>query len=132
MRKSDAFRISRKLYAVNLTSLTTQQYTGPSGHPYYAGRIGAVWFRRKNGRLTAYIGALWDYQDGLATTDPIEFLTRHDDGRHGGDCDGRWDGTSYWGPGTLADQHRHLAVLQPMLENFPAIPPGYDGWWSFR
>jgi hypothetical protein len=26
----------------------------------------------------------------------------------------------------------HLALLRPMLENFPAVLAGFDGWWTFR
>lgn len=27
---------------------------------------------------------------------------------------------------------RHLAVLEPMLANYPTTPPGYDGWWTYQ
>lgn len=25
----------------------------------------------------------------------------------------------------------HLALLRPMLANYPAVPDGYSGWWRF-
>ncbi len=131
MIRTDRFLISKRLYAVDLSSLTAERYTRQDGTPYYCGRIGAVWFRRKQGVTAACIGSLWDFQDGEPTSDPAVFLAAHDDGRHGGDCYGRWDGESYWGTGTLADQEQHLAILRPMLTAYPAIPPGYDGWWRF-
>jgi hypothetical protein len=65
----------------------------------------------------------------------VEALQRMDDGRYGGDCTGRWNGTSYWAndPSSLTPEgiERHLGILRPMLENFPKIPPGYDGWWFY-
>jgi hypothetical protein len=129
--RTDRFLISRRPYAVDLGSLTTQAYARQDGTPYYAGRINAVWFRRKQGITAAYIGTLWDFQDGEPTADAAQFLALHEDGRHGGDCDGRWDGSSYWGNVPLTVQEQHLAVLRPMLATYPNLPDGYDGWWQF-
>lgn len=132
MIRTDKFLISKRLYAVDLGSLHTVREETPKGrHPYYVdGRINAVWFRRKDGVTAACIGALWDLQHP-APSDARAFLAAHEDGRYGGDCYGRWDGESYWGNVTLEQQEQHLAVLRPMLAAFPAIPPGYDGWWRF-
>lgn len=131
MIREDRFLISRKPYAVDLASLRVQERPRQDGSSFYTGRINAVWFRRRNGVTVACIGSLWDHQDDKPT-DGAAFLAAHDDGRYGGDCDGRWDGTSYWGNVTLAEQERHLAVLRPMLANFPEAPAGYSAWWTFR
>jgi hypothetical protein len=134
MIRETRFLISRKPYAVDLTSLRIQEHTRPRQHGggcYYSGRIDAVWFRRRKGETVACIGTLWDFQDDKPA-DGREFLERHADGRYGGDCDGRWDGESYWGNVTLAEQERHLAILCPMLANYPAAPEGFDGWWTFQ
>ncbi|MFL4947531.1 hypothetical protein ACJ6WE_09175 [Streptomyces sp. MMS24-I31] len=131
MIREDRFLISRKPYAVDLASLRGSVQTYENGRTSYRGRIDAVWFRRRRGETVACIGDLWDFQD----TEPEsarEFLERHNDGRYGGDCIGRWDGTSYWGNVTLEQQEQHLAILRPMLANYPAIPDGYDGWWTFQ
>jgi hypothetical protein len=124
------FLISRKPYAVDLSTLRTQEHTRQDGTHYYSGRIDAVWFRRRKGVTVACIGTLWDFQDDQPA-DAAAFLAAHDDGRYGGDCDGRWDGTGYWGNVTLDEQQRHLAVLRPMLANYPDLPAGFDGWWRF-
>lgn len=133
MIREDRFLISRKPFAVDLGSLRGAREDTPQGrNPYYfGGRMDAVWFRRRRGVTVACIGTLWDLQYP-EPADALEFLRQHDDGRYGGDCDGRWDGSGYWGGGTLAEQERHLAILQPMLTNYPAIPPGFDGWWTFQ
>lgn len=134
MNRETRFLISRKPYAVDLTSLRLQEHTRPRQHGggnYYSARIDAVWFRRRKGVTVACIGDLWDFQDERPA-DGTAFLAAHDDGRYGGDTHGRWDGDSYWGNVTLAQQEQHLAVLRPMLANYPAIPKGYDGWWTFQ
>lgn len=122
MIREDRFLISRKPYAVDLSTLRTE-------HGWST--VDAAWFRRKQGVTVSCIGNLHTIQDP-APADAAEFLRRYDDGRYGGHCEGRWDGDGYWGNVTLAVQEQHLAVLRPMLANCPAIPPGYDGWWRFR
>jgi hypothetical protein len=127
MRREDRFVMSHRPYAVDLGSL-------------HAGHVGtqsptkatAVWFRRpRRGVTMACVGLLWDYQDPLPAT-VSEFLERHDDGRYGGETLGRWDGERYWGAQRPELIEEHLALLRPTLENFPAVPAGFDGWWTFR
>ncbi|MFE0692868.1 hypothetical protein [Streptomyces sp. NPDC058869] len=133
MRRTDRFLISRKPFAIDLNSLRGHRTDTPQGRNpyYYDGRINAVWFRRRHGITVACIGDLWDLQHPQPA-DARQFLEQHQDGRYGGDCHGRWDGESYWGNVTLEEQQRHLTILQPMLANYPAIPEGYDGWWTFH
>lgn len=130
MIHTNRFLISKKPYAVDLTSLRGTIKPRQNGGTCYDGRINAVWFRRRKGVTVACIGTLWDLQD-QQPADAAAFLRAYTDGRYGGDCDGRWDGQSYWGNVTLAEQERHLAILRPMLANYPEIPDGYDGWWHF-
>lgn len=132
MIREDRFLISRRPYAIDLSSLRGNITLTPNGRrpSYYDGRINAVWFRRKQGVTAACIGTLWDLQDD-EPTDGTEFLARHDDGRYGGDCEGRWDGTGYWGAQEPEVIDQHLALLRPMLAAYPAVPEGYDGWWRF-
>lgn len=127
MIREDRFLISRRLYAVDLTSFRLREDTKTG---WFGGRITAVWFRRRRGVTVACVGTLWDYQKP-APADALEFLARHDDGRYGGNCLGRWDGENYWGAQVPDVIERHLALLRPMLANYPAIPDGYDGWWRF-
>ena len=133
MIREDRFLISRKPYAVDLTSLRGSRTDTPKGRNeyYFGGRIDAVWFRRRQGVTVACIGELWDLQHP-EPADAVQFLEQHADGRHGGDCHGRWDGDSYWGNVTLAQQEQHLTILRPMLANYPALPPSFDGWWTFQ
>lgn len=133
MIREDRLLISRKSFAVDLGSLRGGRTETPQGRrPYvYRGLVDAVWFRRRRGVTVACIGDLWDGQHP-EPADARRFLKQYDDGRYGGDCAGRWDGDSYWGNGPLTEQEQHLAVLRPMLANYPAVPDGYDGWWTFQ
>jgi hypothetical protein len=134
----DGFAISKRPYAVDLDSFQAEwhEYTW-SGEPPPGARKGtwrctiqAVWFRRRSGVTVACIGDLWDIQTEEPKT-ALEMLERHDDGRYGGDTQGRWNGEGYWGNVTLAEQNEHLEILRPMLAAYPAVPPGFDGWWRF-
>lgn len=131
MHREDRFLISRKPFAVDLDSLRTKAHTRDNGTHYYAGRIDAVWYRRRKGTTYACIGTLWDLQDKPPVTGR-EFLEAHDDGRYGGDCEGRWDGARYWGAQEPDVMERHMAVLRPMVDDVPTIPDGFDGWWTFQ
>jgi hypothetical protein len=125
--REDRFLISRRLYAIDRGSLTVHE---PSEHGSAWAQVNAVWFRRKQGVTAACIGTIRDLQNP-APSDVAAFLAAHDDGRYGGDCDGRWDGERYWGAQEPATIEQHLALLRPMLAAYPAIPAGYDGWWRF-
>lgn len=131
MIREDKFLISRAPYAVNLDSLKVTEYTRDNASIYYGATIEAVWFRRKAGVLTSHLGTIWDYQNERPA-DAADFLRSNEDGRYGGNCVARWDGESFWGNVSLEAQTRYLEVLRPMLENYPAAPPGFDGWWTFK
>ena len=110
------FLISRKPYAVDLTSLRGSRTDTPQGRNeyYFSGQVDAVWFRRRKGITVACIGTLWDLQHP-EPADAVQFLTRHEDGRYGGDCTGRWDGTGYWG-------HERPASALPGASPSPRLP----------
>lgn len=145
MRRETRFVMSHKPYAVDLSSLLTTRQEGQAG-PFWFCTVNAVWFRRKrrggfgpNGAVVtvACIGTLWNHQRP-EPADAEAFVRAHTDGRYGGDCQGRWDGSGYWGAEDLTVQAEHLAVLKPMLTAYdddpknPAVPDGYDGWWTFQ
>lgn len=130
MIRESRFLISRNPYAVDLTSLTGALDT-TALTPVYRGTLDAVWFRRHKGRTVACIGQLWDFQDSRPA-DALEFLARLTDGRSGGRCHARWNGTSYWADDQhTGDRDTHLAILRPMLDSYPAAPAPYDAWWRF-
>lgn len=136
MQHTDTFRISHKPYAIDLSTVTGEQHTNPDGRLMYSGTSRAVWYRRKQGVTYACLGTLKLWSHNLTRllndpTDPAQVLSAELDSRYGGDPDGRWDGEQYWGaqrPGLIEE---HLAVLRPMLDAYPAVPAGYEGWWRF-
>jgi hypothetical protein len=135
MIRGDRFLISRKAFAIDLTTLSGDQHER-GDRIAFSGEVNAVWFRRQNGTTRACIGTLglWSHYllARLDLDDPRAILSADLDGRYGGDCHGRWDGENYWGAPKPDVIEEHLALLRPMLDNYPAVPDGYDGWWRFR
>jgi hypothetical protein len=129
------FRISRKPFAINLSTVTLEA-TERDGIYWLSGKCQAVWYRRKGGVTRACIGTLglWAQwlRDKPDLSSPEAMLSNNLDSRYGGDTEGRWDGTGYWGAEVPDIQEKHLAVLRPMLANYPTMPDGYDGWWTFH
>jgi hypothetical protein len=121
MRRETKHVMSHRPYAVDLSSLRENR-----GFHY----VNAVWFRRRHGVTAACFGNLHTIQTPAPTT-AREFLERYDDGRYGGHCEGRWDGERYWGAQEPELIAQHLESLRPMLDAFPNVPDGYDGWWRF-
>jgi hypothetical protein len=126
MIKAAKFRISDKPYAVDLETY----------RPEGSGAISAVWFRRRreayNGplRTVACAGELRGcLVPDLSTVE--SFLVTFTDGRYGGDCMARWDGTNLWSLADESARARYKKILVPMLANYPEVPPSYDGWWVF-
>jgi hypothetical protein len=134
--REDRFVQSHRPYAVDLASFRTIDPDDGNGivadpAKWTWVRIDAVWFRRRAGITVACAGSLRDLQRP-APADAQQFLARHEDGRHGGDCRARWDGERFWsGSQDPEVSARYLALLKPMLAAFPQIPAGYSGWWRF-
>jgi len=123
--KTSDFKISKKPFAADLTSLRISD-PWPSGA--VTAFVDAVWFRGTLKNPYACIGWLRT-QMNPAPVDARDFLIRYTDNRYGGECLGRWNGTGYYGSQVPEVMEGHLALLKPMLENFPDVPEGYDGWW---
>ncbi|MDX3034170.1 hypothetical protein [Streptomyces scabiei] len=135
MNRETRFLISRKPFAINLSTVTLEA-TERDGIYWLSGKCQAVWYRRKDGITRACIGTLGLWAQWLRNqpdlSSPEAMLSNNLDSRYGGDTEGRWDGTGYWGAEVPDTQEQHLAVLRPMLANYPTIPDGYDGWWTFQ
>ena len=135
MIRETKFLISRKPYAIDLSTVTGKQQ--PRGDRYtFSGTANAVWYRRQNGVTRACLGTLMLFSHYLPAPleldDPRAILSADLDGRYGGDCHGRWDGENYWGSQKPFEMDLHLMLLEPMLADYPVIPDGYDGWWTYQ
>lgn len=131
MIREEKHLISHAPYAVDLGSLSKQTYYGQIQN-HYRYTMKAAWFRRRNGLTVACLGYLNTSQD-METADVAEILARFTDGRYGGDCKARWDGDNLWAPESTWDQMKEYEeFLRPMLANYPEVPPGFDGWWTFK
>lgn len=136
MIRTGRFLISQRPYAVNLDALKAErdEFFNLQMEKVVRWRIWApaVWFRRRQGVTMACLGYLWDSQEKEPRS-PQEALERYTDGRYGGHCHARLDATGYWSESPASPERisHDLAILKQMLENYPAIPDGYDGWWRF-
>lgn len=126
--RHDTFRVTEKWAT----------YTNPDGSsrrgesPFYTMTVQAVWFRRKSGVLSAQYGHLWD-STTEKPADLLAWIESFRDGRYGGHCNARWDGASLWAPESSWEQMKeYAALLRPMLDNYPNVPPQFDGWWTFK
>ena len=127
------FKPSKRFYAVLLSSLYYyQSVLSPPDRQLFKITIDACWYRLKSGIISAHIGELWDFQYEIPE-DHVQFLSRHDDGRHGGECRSRLTyGDQFWSiEGDLKQQKMDLEFLSIMLAKYPNIPDGWDGWWRF-
>jgi hypothetical protein len=135
MHREDRFRISRKPYAIDLTTITGEQHER-GDLISFSGTAQALWFRRKASVTYACIGSLMLFSPHLPNrlnlNDPHAVLSADLDGRYGGTAHGRWDGTRYWGAQEPLQMALDLTLLEPALAAYPAIPDGYDGWWTFH
>lgn len=138
MKREEKFLISHAPYAVQLDSFTVEEKwaTFSGGRvaetPYYTITIPAIWFRRKDGILSAHIGTLWGSERERPASAEA-WLTDSWDGRYGGNCQARWDGISLWAPDvTWNGMVNYQGVLAWVLENFPQVPDGFDGWWTYK
>lgn len=134
------FLASKRLYAIDKTSFRKEESRSvfQDGRPDIIGwkyHIEAVWFKkRSNGRTAAFFGSLWDYS--LEEYDVEDLITQISTSRYGGDPYGLWDGVGTWWGTKFSNSHEEqtlkLPFLQEMLENYPQIPQGYDGWYAFN
>lgn len=133
MIRQERFQISKRPYAVDLHSLQVTSNVGPSSVSHRVA-FDAVWFRRRRGVTVACIGHLWDRISPAADLTADTALRAMEDGRYGGAWVARWDGENYASevPQSPEAMERHLAILRPMLECYPAVPRGYDGWYYFH
>jgi hypothetical protein len=129
--REDKFLISHAPYAVDLTVLGEEIYYGNIQN-HYRYTIPAAWFRRRNGHTVACLGFLNTSRTTPATL-TAQVLGDFTDGRYGGHCKARWDGDNLWAPESSWEQMKEYEeFLRPMLANYPAVPPGFDGWWTFK
>jgi hypothetical protein len=125
--KTEKFLISQVPVAVDLAS-----YRVLDQHPTRTwAQLQAVWYRRRKGVTIVSAGVLPIHVDGRPA-DVYEALDLYEDNGFGTDCRARWDGKTLWGQADEPTRAGYLALLRPMLDSYPVIPAGFDGWWAFR
>lgn len=100
--------------------------------------VDAVWFKRKDGILSAVRGTYHPFVYPFAN-EPTDgtydsWIAAANDSRYGGKWAAKWNGTGllvYKTPVTPEQTQAHIDFLAPMLDNYPNPPAGYDGWFTF-
>lgn len=134
MHREDKFVLSHRPYAVDPTTLRLRfAYEGA----WDSWMIDAVWFRRRRDVTAACVGFLTTLVDAKPT-DYRGFLESYEDGRYGGKCLARWDGSSIWYAGQDPEENaQHLELLRTVLDAYHANPKApelgsrWDRWWRF-
>ena len=117
----DKFAPSKRPYALRRESFETTDWGYAS--------VEAVWPGRKNGRTTASFGHLGTH--GPRSFD--EFIEKIDM-RYGGTSYAKWDGDTLITPSGVTQKlhQQYVEMLDAALNNFPAVPDGYEGWYYRR
>lgn len=133
------FIISKKLYAIDPESFTVTEYhrLADENHVTWRYEIDARWFsKRSNGRIGAFFGELTcisSNRNGGEMWTFKEFMDNYDSARYGGTAFGAWDGQGTWWDSDYANdleaQNEILPSLKETLDNKPAVPKGYEGWY---
>ncbi len=102
--------------------------------------VDAVWFKRKDGILSAVCGTYHPMvMGGNFGKNPTDgryesWIAAADDNRYGGSWAAKWNGTGllvYSTPVAPEVMQEYIDFLDPMLKNYPDVPAGFDGWWTF-
>ncbi|MFI5938023.1 hypothetical protein [Actinoplanes sp. NPDC051494] len=130
MIRAARLAVSRPMYAFK-PDTWRERYVGSF-------EVDAVWFKRKDGILSAVIGTYhpmvlgWHNEPTDGTYE--SWIAAADDNRYGGSWAAKWNGDGllcFDTPVAPDTVHEHIDFLNPMLKNFPDVPTGYDGWWTF-
>lgn len=127
------FKPSTRLYAIDTSGFDYTDVSNPIIHivPLYKIELECVWFRLKSGIISAHIGRLWDYCQTIPKSTE-DFLASIDTKRYGANCRTRWERIrGVWSIEDRVTYEEDLKILIPMLDNYPQIPDGFDGWWKF-
>lgn len=133
------FAPSKKPYAIDWSTFETREsvsrFADGREVAHHIPRVRALWVGRKHG--TTYVSEGWLVgrlldRDQSATIG--SFMTNFDP-RYGGDCEARWNGhdlwtqTQKWTIDWVVAQSKRL---DEVLQNLPALPAGYDGWYRLH
>lgn len=136
MIREEKFIQGHAPYAVSLDSFWVHE--PDRDHGYAWAGVTAVWFRRRRAGYTGplrTVACAGELREILSPppADVKDFLARYTDGRYGGRAAARWDGRSLWAP-EMGEEERaaYKALLVPMLASFPAAPPLFESWYTFR
>lgn len=122
---------SRPMYAFNPATFRKSPSSG------YV--VDAVWFKRKDGVLSAVRGTYHPFVQPFsaepAGCDYEAWILAANDNRYGGAWAAKWNGEGllcYETPTPPDVMREHADFLDAMLRNFPAVPASFDGWWTFE
>lgn len=127
MIRATKLAVSRPMYAFDPNTFDPERRS-----------VAAAWFRRKNGVLVASMGLYHFFAPGLPEAQYPDtyqgWVDLHVDNRYGGTHLASWYGMAILNsdqPVSEEESARRVEFLRGMLDGFPAVPAGFDGWWAF-
>lgn len=122
IRQRDKFSFSEYFYAINWSTLRSNK----DGTVAY---VDAIWFKKTRGEIAVCSGTLSNHD----TFTKDDFIAGFKYGRYGGNTQYKWNGFEMWShDNNFLDMIEAHKFLDPILENYPDIPVGYEGWYSIK
>ena len=128
------FTPSKKNYAINWESfkIESNQELAPDNFYVFA-TVEAVWVTKKKGISYISKGSLFSnfYMLPANHLFGIKEFKENFDSRYGGDHICVWDGEimTTKSPIPLKEMIEYSETLNPIIEDLPNVPQGYDGWY---
>lgn len=121
IKQRDKFSFSEYFYAIDWSTFWVNDNNNAI--------VDAIWFKKTKGEVAVCSGTLSNYD----TLNKDDFIAGFKYGRYGGATRYKWNGTEMWShDNNFLDMIKAHEKLDPILENFPNIPHGYQGWYCIK
>lgn len=125
---------SKTLYALDRSTFEViRRPSSQEGHPgAMSMTVEAIWTASKKGKIQVCYGQLHNFVTN-DKPDTYEYFLEDIASNYGGTPFCRWDGEYMWAPNTpLRTMIEWSDDLDPVLNNLPEVPAGFEGWYALK